>query len=170
MKVVVLNYDPNWPIDFDNESKKIRSSFEDLVIKIHHIGSTSVPGLMAKPIIDILLEVSDLAMLDTESEKMENLGYEVMGEYGIPGRRYFRKGRDKRTHHVHAFLLEDPNIKRHLAFRDYLIAHDDIAKAYGELKWKIAHGEADDIGNYSDAKAPFIQEQQAKALKWYENP
>ncbi|MEL6135374.1 MAG: GrpB family protein [Bacteroidota bacterium] len=138
------------------------------MIHVHHIGSTSVPDLMAKPIIDMIPEVSNLHYLDTQNMKMDEWGYEVMGEYGIPRRRYFRKGGDNRTHHVHAFATDDPHIKRHLAFRDYLTAHKYIAKAYRKLKWDIAQRIQHDMGDYSDAKDPFIAKHERQALAWYD--
>lgn len=168
MLIKVVPYNPQWPDQFQREASSIQHQLQDGVVHIHHIGSTSVPGLMAKPIIDIILEVRDLASLDRQQAKMEEIGYEVMGEYGISGRRYFRKGGDQRTHHVHAFATGDPHIKRHLAFRDYLIAHKEVAKAYGELKREIASRIQHSMEHYGDAKGPFVQEHEAKALRWYD--
>ncbi|MEL6143497.1 MAG: GrpB family protein, partial [Bacteroidota bacterium] len=110
MIVKVVHYNPNWPNEFDKEAAKLVLTLGDIVQNLHHIGSTAVPGLMAKPIIDMMPEVSSLELLDAKSEQMESLGYEVMGELGIPGRRYFRKGGDNRTHQIHAFLSGDPNV------------------------------------------------------------
>ena len=167
MYIKVVAYDPNWPHEFEKEAKEIQFALGDVALQIHHIGSTSVPGLLAKPVIDIMLEVSNLDALDAQSNEMKKLGYEVMGEYGIAGRRYFRKGGDNRTHQIHAFLEGDDNIVRHIAFRDYLIAHSKIAQDYGELKFKIAQNCNNDIDNYCDAKDPFIQYHEPLALKWY---
>ena len=169
MTVTVVEYNPNWVNEFLIESSKLKDVLGDIVNNIHHIGSTAVPGLMAKPIIDIMPEVTDLGLLDAKSNEMEKLGYEVMGAFGIPGRRYFRKGGDHRTHQIHAFKSGDPNLIRHLAFRDYLIAHEQIAKEYGELKFSIARSINNDIERYSDEKDPFIKHHEMKALKWYKN-
>ncbi|MEL7118355.1 MAG: GrpB family protein [Bacteroidota bacterium] len=169
MQVRIVKYNPAWPKEFEQEAASIKATLDEVLTNIFHIGSTSVPGLVAKPIIDIMLEVTDLLALDAKSQDMEQLNYEVMGEYGIPGRRYFRKGGDHRTHHVHAFLTGDPNLKRHLAFRDYLRAHPDIALAYGALKLEIANKGNGDTAHYSESKDPFIKLHQRKALKWYEN-
>lgn len=167
MSITVEVYNPDWPRQFEEEAEGWRNILGDSFRAIHHVGSTAVPGLMAKPIIDILLEVEDLALLDTKSKEIEDLDYEIKGEYGIPGRRYFRKGKLKRTHHVHAFEIGDPNISRHLAFRDYLIAHPGIAQEYGILKRQIAEWVGDDRRAYSAAKNDFVQEQEVRALDWW---
>ena len=169
MLIVVVDHDPQWANEFEKESEKLQQILGDILNNIHHIGSTAVPGLMAKPIIDILLDVKDLGQLDAKSESFEELEYEVMGEYGIPGRRYFRKGGNNRTHHIHAFQKGDPNLIRHLAFRDYMIEHKNIAKEYGELKFNIAQRCKDNIVNYSDEKDAFVKYHEAKALKWSTN-
>lgn len=167
MKVTIVEYNPDWLDKFEKESKKLQSILGNNLNHIHHIGSTSVPGLMAKPVIDIMLDVSSLEFLDTITSQMETIGYEVMGEYGIPGRRYFRKGGDNRTHHIHAFKTGDPNLVRHLAFRDYLIAHPKVAEQYGQLKFNIANTGDNNIDNYCDLKDPFIQHHEPIAINWY---
>jgi GrpB-like predicted nucleotidyltransferase (UPF0157 family) len=167
MIVKVVKHDPNWAQKYEIESKAIQELIGPIINKLHHIGSTSVPGLMAKPIIDILLDVSDLVALDHQSYKLEKLGYEGMGEMGIAGRRYFRKGGDNRTHQIHAFKTGDTNLIRHIAFRDYLIAHKDVAEAYGALKYEIAQRCNNDIGRYSDEKDGFVKHYEALALEWY---
>ena len=167
MDVIVVPYNPNWPKEFEQEAHEIRDILGPILLHCHHVGSTAVPGLMAKPIIDMMPEVSDLEFLDSKSAEFEALGYEVMGEYGIPGRRYFRKGGDNRTHHVHAFLSGDSNLERHLAFRDYLIAHESVAKAYGDLKFDIASRCNNDMDQYCDEKDEFVQTHEALAVEWY---
>lgn len=169
MIVTVVPYNPDWPQAFAREADLVRPILSDTLVHIHHIGSTSVPGLMAKPIIDMMLEVSDLALLVGHNLQMETLGYEVMGECGIPGRRYFRKGGDHRTHQIHAFQSGDTNLVRHLAFRDYLRAHPAVADAYGALKYEIAQRADNDIETYWQAKDPFIKLHEAKALAWYQS-
>jgi GrpB-like predicted nucleotidyltransferase (UPF0157 family) len=168
-RVVVVPYDPAWPSEFETESKRILRALGDNVLYAHHIGSTAIPGIFAKPIVDILLEVHDLVRLDGQTGAMEDLGYEAMGEFGIPGRRYFRR-RDRsgvRTHHVHAFQRGSAEIERLLAFRDYMIAHPAEAQAYGALKRELARVHAEDRQAYMDGKDGFIKEHEAKALKWW---
>ena len=100
--------------------------------------------------------------------RMEGLGYEAMGEYGIPGRRYFRRNNSAgtRTHHVHGFEIGTPHILRHLAFRDYLLAHPSIARDYGELKKRLAAAHPSDEVAYADGKDAFVKDHQRRALSW----
>jgi len=170
MRVRVVAHNPAWKREFEAEAKHIANALEDIFISIHHIGSTAIPGIFAKPIIDILLIVDDIIRLDDKSSAMEQLGYEVMGEYGIPGRRYFRKNNSsgiRRTHQVHSFQSYSPEIKRHLAFRDYMLAHPIEAQAYSTLKQRLAREHPKDIAAYMDGKDPFIKEHEAKAMAWW---
>jgi len=167
MYIKVVPYNSKWPKAFAKEAALFRPFLEANLVELHHIGSTSVPGLMAKPIIDMLMEVKDHDQLDSKRVHFEKIGYEVMGEMGIPGRRYFRKGGKHRTHHIHAFVSGDSNLERHLAFRDYLIAHPDVAAEYGALKAKIALEIGHQIELYCDAKDPFIKVHEQKAVVWY---
>ena len=115
MRVIrVVAPDPNWQESYATEAARIMGALDDIVAAAHHIGSTSIPGIYAKPTIDILLVVDDLDALDAGSPAMVQLGYEVMGAYGIPGRRYFRKidQQGNHTHHVHAFQVDHPATKR----------------------------------------------------------
>jgi len=167
-RIVVVAYDPAWPAEFEAEAQRIARALGSNVVALHHIGSTAIPGMFAKPILDILLEVDDLAALDRETGALQALGYEAMGEFGIPRRRYFRKSNAAgvRTHHLHAFQVGDAEIERHLAFRDYLIAHPAAAQAYGALKQELARRFVDDRQAYMDGKDAFVKEQEAKALQW----
>lgn len=167
MYIYVVDYDANWPQEFERESQHLQKMLGQILKQAHHIGSTAVPRLKAKPIIDILLEVHSLSELDAQTSAMEKLGYEVMGELGIKGRRYFRKGGDNRTHQIHAFQSGDSHLTRHLAFRDYLIEHEAIAREYGELKAAIAQRCNHDIEQYCDEKDPFVIFHEKKALVWY---
>ena len=101
--VEVVPHDPNWEKIFKEEAKKIKKIFKEIFIDIHHIGSTAIPLIKAKPIIDIMVEVEDINKVDIYNKQMEELGYVALGEYGIPKRRFFQKGGNKRTHHVHIF-------------------------------------------------------------------
>src|SRR5436190_1948667 len=104
-KVEVVPHDPQWRNAFEAEAKRIGATLGENVVAIHHIGSTSIPNIYAKPVVDLLVEVRDIIEVDRRSLAMESLGYEVMGEYGIPGRRYFRKDNREeiRTHNLHTF-------------------------------------------------------------------
>lgn len=169
MIVRVVPHDPAWSRYFELERGRIEAVLGQVVVALHHIGSTAVPGLWAKPIIDILLEVTGLAELDRRTHDVEALGYEAKGEFGIAGRRYFRRDDEQgvRTHQIHAFAIGNVDIVRHLAFRDYMIAHPEIAKTYGDLKRRLAVDHPNDIGAYSAGKDSFVKEHQAMALSWY---
>ncbi|MEH7375554.1 GrpB family protein [Neobacillus drentensis] len=133
----------------------------------HHIGSTSVQTVgYTKPIIDILLVVKNIEQVDIYNEKLKTLGYEPRGENGIIGRRYFPKGNEKRTHHLHIFQRGNENIKTYLNFKEYLINHPQDAQDYGELKIKLASLYPDDIHKYQLDKEHFVNELVLKAKKW----
>lgn len=138
-QVRVVAYDARWADEFRKESEKIKEILGGECVAVHHIGSTAVEGLQAKPIVDIMPVVKDIGKIDALYPEFEALGYECMGEFGIAGRRYFRKGGDERTHQVHIF--EESNradIGRHLAVRNYLRTHEEERRAYGELKETLA--------------------------------
>jgi len=164
--IQVVAYDPGWPERFQIEREAISAVLGNEITRVHHIGSTAVPGLAAKPTIDILLEVEDVNALDRHNAAMERLGYTPEGEFGIPGRRYFRKGDQHRTHHVHAFNAGSPDAIRHIAFRDYLIAYPQVAKKYGDLKHRCTRDCDNDIDKYMNMKRDFIKEHIEKAIQW----
>jgi GrpB-like predicted nucleotidyltransferase (UPF0157 family) len=155
--VAVVYHDPNWKQKFKEEAKKIKEIFEEIFVNIYHIGSTAIPIIKAKPIIDIMVEVEDINKVDIYNKKMEKLGYEALGEYGIPKRRFFQKGGNKRTHHVHIFETGSPQIKRHIDFRDSLISHPKVAGEYSSLKEKLAKKYRYDIDKYQEGKESFIK-------------
>lgn len=132
--LTVVDYDEMWPTLFENERTLLQMTLGKVISRVHHIGSTSVPGLSAKPVIDILIEVANLEELDSLNQAMEGVGYTVRGENGILNRRYFTKGGNQRSHHIHAFATGDAQIIKHLAFRDYLIKHNDVAIQYALMK------------------------------------
>jgi GrpB-like predicted nucleotidyltransferase (UPF0157 family) len=166
-KVEVVPYSNLWPELFEQEAGLLRLILGNIVLGIHHIGSTSVKNLVAKPIIDLLIEVSSLNKLDEHNFKMQSIGYEAKGEFGIPGRRYYPKGGLDRTHHVHAFQSGDAHVFRHLAFRDYLRANPLIAQEYGQLKIDVANSCGNDLGRYCDGKDEYIKKIELDALKTY---
>jgi len=166
MRIRIEPYNEAWPALYESEASRLSSVLGKTLDQIHHIGSTAVPGLGAKPIIDILLEVRSLEKLDLETDRIEHLGYEAMGEFGIKDRRYFRKGGDERTHHIHAFQSGDPNVVRHIAFRDYLRAHRDVAQEYETLKREVAAACENSIERYGDGKDAFVRLHEARALEW----
>jgi GrpB-like predicted nucleotidyltransferase (UPF0157 family) len=172
MKVEVVPHDPNWTVWFEQEAQALRKALGDNNATVHHIGSTAVPGIAAKPIIDLLLEVHSLVWLDANSLQVIALGYEGLGECGIPGRRYVRKSDDRgiRTHQIHAFEVGSPGAARHLAFRDYLRAHPEVAAEYSLLKQGLAVSCQHQIEAYMAGKDPFIKHHEKRALIWASEP
>jgi GrpB-like predicted nucleotidyltransferase (UPF0157 family) len=156
MRYQVVPHNPGWKNHYASEADQIARALHGMAARLHHIGSTAIPHIAAKPIIDILIDVDDLSELDARSSAIEQLGYEAMGEFGIPGRRYFRKNdaMGNRTHQIHAFEVGSSGAMRHLAFRDYMIAHPEAAQAYGALKEQLAAQHPDDFEAYMDGKKP----------------
>ena len=164
----IAEYNPEWTGIFKYESEKIRKILGDNCVGIYHIGSTSVPGLAAKPIIDIMPVVKSLDNVDKKAEEFREIGYEYMGEFGIQGRRYLRKGGRNRTHQIHIFAENDSyNINRHLAFREYLRANSGVRHAYAELKKNLAKEFPDDIDSYCKGKDSFVKATEEKAIRCY---
>ena len=159
---------PVWKVQAETESQQVKQALGNIVVTVHHIGSTSIPKIYAKPIIDLLVEVQDIAVVDDRAPAMEILGYQAMGEYGIPGRRFFRKddATGTRTHHIHTFQVGSPDVLRHLAFRDFMVTHPNYAQQYSDLKRQLAARYPDNIESYMDGKDSFIQDMQQRALEW----
>ena len=158
VRIEIAGYSPAWADAFAKESAFIAEVLGDIVVAVHHVGSTAIPGCDAKPIIDMLLAVTSLDDLDARASALEGLGYEAMGEFGIPGRRYFRKGPafEDRTHQIHAFADGSPEIARHLAFRDHLRNNPDAVREYVALKRRLAAEHPTDVEAYTDGKSAFI--------------
>jgi GrpB-like predicted nucleotidyltransferase (UPF0157 family) len=155
--MLVVPYDHAWPNLFELETKCIREALGQLCTAIHHIGSTSVPGLCAKPILDIVAVIEPQADV---IQKLEQLGYIYRGELNIPGRLYFSKKSEPHIH-LHVYETGHPEIELNLTFRNYLRDHSDAAIEYANLKQKLANQENAFIKNgpftnYTQGKADFI--------------
>ena len=162
--VEIAEYDPAWPALFERERDMIAGALGDLMVAIEHVGSTAVPGLGAKPVIDIMIGVRNLTDGERCVGPLEGLGYEYKGEYGIPGRLYFRRlTKGGRSHQIHMVEHESDFWERLLLFRDYLREHPGEARAYYELKVRLAAQFRTDREGYTEAKTEFIQAAQAKA-------
>ncbi len=157
-KIEVVPYNPAWPSLFEEEAAKIRQALGSNCIAVHHIGSTAVPGLSAKPIIDMIPVVLDIMRIDQSLPNMRALGYEVKGEFGIPFRRYFQKEDISRTHNVHIFEQGNSEIERHLKFRDWMRTHEGDRNDYGRLKEELALKYPHDMMAYGLGKEAFIAE------------
>lgn len=164
--IVIVPHDPAWSVAFEREADAIRQALAGTPITLHHIGSTALAGILAKPVIDLLGVIENLSRIDCQTDPMRALGYDVMGPFGIEGRRYFRKfdGGGNRTHHLHVFGAGSPHIERHLAFRDYLRAKPATAEDHSNLKATILSRPGVTPDEYMDAKAPFIAGVEALAL------
>jgi len=162
-------YNPDWPAQYEREASQIVTIFGEQLISIHHIGSTSIPGIKAKPVIDIMVVVQDIEQVERFNQPMIHLGYTPRGEYGIPGRRYFPKiTGDVHSHHVHVYGPGHKDIKRLLNFRDYLRVHPGNALAYSQLKEKLAQKFRYDSVGYTEAKTDFIKKIDLLAAQWRE--
>lgn len=164
--IIVTRYNEQWDDEFRSEAKLIKAILGENCVAIHHIGSTAVKGLYAKPIIDIMPVVRDLTLVDILAKDFEKIGYEYMGEFGIVGRRYLRKGGDERTHQIHIFSEKSQDeIERHTAVRDYLRTHKEKRDEYSKLKIMLAEKYPYDIDGYCDGKDVFMKQLEIAALE-----
>ncbi|MFD2616776.1 GrpB family protein [Terrilactibacillus laevilacticus] len=172
-KVEVVPYTRDWVKQFEKESLRLKQVLSDLLVNIHHVGSTAIQGMWAKPTIDMMLEVKNIDQVDLHMDQMTSLGYESLGENGMKGRRYFnRLAEDGVTHLTHLHVFEHGSVSaiRHLAFRDFLRAHEELADFYGQLKTKLSTQFPYDIESYIEGKEVAIKKIEEQALIWwYEN-
>lgn len=166
--VRIVEYDLSWPAVYEDEKKRILAACREWLVGIEHIGSTSVPGLVAKPVIDVMAAIATLDDASSILEPLTDLGYDYVPEYEVelPERRYFRKGRrgsngDK--YHLHVVEPDGRFWRRHLAFRDYLRAHPEAAREYAQLKRRLAGEHGTDMDAYTDAKTQFVRGIEEKA-------
>jgi len=153
-------YDAAWADLFEQERGRLAGIFDGRAAGIEHIGSTSVPGLSAKPIVDVLVGLRRLELSEAEIAAMEALGYEYHGEHGLPGRLFFRK--DPRTHHVHVVEHGGEHWQRQVLFRDTLRSDPEERRRYEEFKRRLAaEGHPREV--YTELKTPFIREVEARA-------
>lgn len=164
------NHNNNWEHLFISASKELSGIFGKRCIKLHHIGSTAVKGILAKPIIDILIEARDISEIDALNPLMQEAGYTPKGEYGIEGRRFFQRFEGANpTHHVHVFEAGHPEIIRHIHFRDYLNAHPESAASYSSLKLALSKKYPHDIEGYCEGKSSLIKDIDKQAADFYNN-
>ena len=158
--VTVAPYSPEWPALFDNLRDELLGNFASVPVAVEHIGSTSVPGLAAKPVIDVLLGANSLADVESKIEPLSKLGYSYVSKYEreLPMRRYFVKAAPASLRvHLHAVEVNSRFWQEHLAFRDTLRADPDLRSAYETLKLRLAMEYAHDKSAYTAAKRAFIQ-------------
>jgi GrpB-like predicted nucleotidyltransferase (UPF0157 family) len=148
-------YTPEWHRLFEEERRSIEEAVGAYALAVEHVGSTSIPGLTAKPIIDIMLGVGELSEVEHCISPLVRLGYVYKGENGLPERHFFAKG-EPRTHHIHLVQIDGAHWREHLLFRDYLRRHPSLAEEYAALKRRLAQQYHADRATYTDAKTPFI--------------
>jgi GrpB-like predicted nucleotidyltransferase (UPF0157 family) len=151
-RVQVVPYSDLWPLLYEQEAERIRAALGSTLRVIEHVGSTAVPGLAAKPVVDIALSVESFADLDVAA--LEGLGYRYVPEFEeeMPNRKYFFRA----GFHVHAYEQEHDEFLDYLRFREYLRTHEEDARDYGELKVRLAEEFRDRRQEYQAAKAPYI--------------
>lgn len=166
--VVLVAHDPAWTKRAAHERMRVVGALGDTILAVHHIGSTSIPGILTKPIVDLMPVVRSLDLLDAQEDAMAALGYVWRGEFGIAGRRFctLNDAAGRRIVHVHFFAPDSCEIEPNLAFRDYLRAHRDEALAYQAEKLRAAALHPDDSGAYTEEKGAWIRACKARALAW----
>ena len=157
--VVVLPYDEQWKQDFLKIKAELADALGQLVIRIEHVGSTSVQGLSAKPIIDIDVVIKDYTILEEVVSALGEIGYQHRGNLGIAGREAFKyDGKEHlKKHHLYVCPEDSPELKRHIAFRDYLQVHPEAVREYSHIKEEGARLYPYDIDSYIEYKSPFIE-------------
>ncbi len=165
--IEIVGYDPAWPETFASLSRALAAALGPLALRIEHVGSTSVPGLGAKPIIDLDVVIESPRTLPLVVEALNTLGYSHEGDGGIPGREAFGRegdavpadgsGRVWPAHHLYVCPSGSEELRRHLRFRDHLRSHPDAAARYEALKRDLAHRYPDDIDSYAGAKSAFVE-------------
>jgi len=154
-EVTIAPHNPAWPPMYEAEREKIVEAMGDHIVEIHHVGSTAVPGLPAKPIIDILIAVRQLSDAIDCIGPLSDLGYAFIDYPQNTERRFFRKGQP-RTHHLHIVAVGSAELRDHLAFRDALRANDEWRDQYAELKIGLADRHRNDRAQYSASKTEFV--------------
>jgi GrpB-like predicted nucleotidyltransferase (UPF0157 family) len=162
--VRLATYTSDWNAMFRTERRRIRARFPSRTVAIQHIGSTAVPGLDAKPIIDIAVQIASFKRLNAYIRRFVALGYEYKGEYGLPGRHFFVRG-NPATQHVHLVERGSAHWARWLLFRDYLRAFPAEARRYNAFKRNLARRYAQNRDAYTRAKTPFVERMLARAAK-----
>jgi len=158
--IVVVDYDPDWPAAFERVRSRVWPVVSDIALAVEHVGSTSVPALAAKPVIDISVVVRGKADVPVAIERLATLGYVHRGNLGIEGREAFKNPAPSLdplpAHNLYLCPRDSPALLNHLAVRDYLRTHPDAAAEYGDLKKRLAELYPNDIDSYIDGKTDML--------------
>jgi GrpB-like predicted nucleotidyltransferase (UPF0157 family) len=154
--IEIVDYDPGWPAVFTGLRDGIAEALGGLARRIEHVGSTAVPGLAAKPVVDLTVVIDDRDHLPAVIGRLDALGYRHEGDLGVAGREAFATPPGAPAHHLYVCAPDNRNLAEVLAFRDYLRTHPDTARAYAELKRFLAERFGDDRAGYTAAKSAFI--------------
>jgi GrpB-like predicted nucleotidyltransferase (UPF0157 family) len=166
-RIVIVDYDPEWPLRFAVERDRLREALGEGADRIDHVGSTSIPAMAAKPIIDIQVSVASFEPPETYEEPLRRLGYEFRPD-DEPAHRFFKFLSDGSTvFHVHVCETGKQWESDHLLFREFLKAHPILAEKYAEMKREKAIRFPDDREGYVDAKAPHIEGIMNAARRWF---
>lgn len=154
--IIIVDYDPTWPTRFQELRDRVTAVLGELIVVIEHVGSTSIPGCAAKPIIDLDVVISSMTDLPQVIARLATLGYVHEGDLEVPGREAFAASPDTPPHHLYVCSSQSEEYHRHLLFRDYLRAHPEEVQTYLALKQRLAQQFRDDRDAYSKAKNEFI--------------
>lgn len=166
-KVELADYDPGWSVRAQTEASVLHAALGSALLTVHHVGSTAIPGLRAKPILDLLPVVRSLDEMDFMKKNLEQVGYDWWGEFGLPGRRYATKNEPdtgRRLVQLHCYGAGAPDIDRHLAFRDYLRQRPEIAASYEHEKARCRALHPNDSHAYGACKSAWIEAVEFAAL------
>lgn len=164
--VKLVDHDPAWAECFKQEKKLLLAVCAGRVLDIRHVGSTSIPGIPAKPVIDMIAAVRTLSDVETLARELNEIGYTHKGNGDVPGRRYFVKGPpENRTHHLNCCEPNSPFWRSHLAFRDYLASHPEAAAEYAGLKLRLAQQFPTDRLAYTNGKEEFVLSVTQRAMQ-----
>jgi GrpB-like predicted nucleotidyltransferase (UPF0157 family) len=175
-RVEVVDYDPQWPATFADLKLVLEAKLGDLGRRIEHVGSTSVPGLAGKPVIDLDIVIESYDSLTEVAAHLAELGYTHVGDLGVPDREAFRRadedvprdgtGRKWPRHNLYVCPRDGAGLVQHLDFRDYLRAHPEEHPVYVALKRRLAEQFPEDIDSYAEAKSDYIREVLGRAAAW----
>ena len=165
--VELVPYDPKWVDAARERAAQLHSALGPLLVEVHHVGPTSIPGILAKPIIDLIPEVASIRQLDAQREVVGARGYEWWGEFGLAGRRYctlIDATSGKRLVQLHCYETGSLEITRHIAFRDYLRRRPELAAEYEAVKRRCREQHPENSHDYTDCKSDWIRRVQAEAM------